>query len=150
MSEIEFSHIVRIAGTDVRGDYLLPFALTKIRGVGSRLSRMIIKSAELSSDIRIGFLTEEEVNRIEDVLQNPSEFGIPNFFLNRTRDPVSGDDNHVVGQELAISLKNDLDRMKKTQSIKGIRHQLGLTVRGQRTRTSGRGGRTIGVSRKKA
>jgi small subunit ribosomal protein S13 len=47
-------------------------------------------------------------------------------------------------------IKNDVDRMKKTHSTKGIRHHLGLRVRGQRTRTTGRGGKTVGVQWKKA
>ncbi|MHA1722752.1 MAG: 30S ribosomal protein S13, partial [Candidatus Baldrarchaeia archaeon] len=51
--------------------------------------------------------------------------------------------------DLVLTIKSDIDRMKKIKSWKGIRHALGLKVRGQRTRTTGRGGRTIGVTKKK-
>ena len=56
----------------------------------------------------------------------------------------------VIGNDLASSLKTDLDREKKSRSVRGIRHQLGLKVRGQRTRTTGRKHRTVGVQRTKA
>ena len=145
----EFCHIVRLGGTDIRGDLTLPFALTKVKGVGQRFSRIIIHKAGLPSDIRIGFLSEEEITKIEDILANPYSFDIPAWLLNRHRDPVTGEDLHVIGNDLATANKNDIDRMKKTHSVKGVRHQLGLRVRGQRTRTTGRGGKSVGVQRKK-
>jgi small subunit ribosomal protein S13 len=49
-----------------------------------------------------------------------------------------------------MALREDLNRLRKTRSYRGIRHELGLPVRGQRTKSSFRTGRTIGVSRKKA
>ena len=50
-----------------------------------------------------------------------------------------------MGPDLDFALKTDLDREKNVQSWRGVRHGLGLKVRGQRTRTTGRGGRTVGV-----
>ena len=148
--EDSFQFIVRIGGTDVRGEYLTIHGLTKIKGVGSRLSRIILEKTGIPTDLRMGFISEEDVTKIEDVLANPKSFDIPNYLLNRRKDPVNGEDVHVTGNDLATTLKNDIDRMKKTRSIKGIRHSLGLTVRGQRTRTSGRGkGKAVGVLRKK-
>lgn len=149
-SEESFQYIVRVASTDIRGDYLTSYGLTKIKGVGQRLSRIILEKSGIPDNIRIGFISEEDVTKIEDVLANPKSFGIHSYLLNRQRDPVTGDDDHVIGNDLATKLKNDIDKMKKTRSIKGIRHALGLTVRGQRTRTSGRGkGKSVGVQRKK-
>jgi small subunit ribosomal protein S18e len=48
-----------------------------------------------------------------------------------------------------IKLRDDLERMKKVRAHRGVRHMLGLRVRGQHTCTTGRGGKTMGVSRKK-
>jgi small subunit ribosomal protein S13 len=70
--------------------------------------------------------------------------------LNRQKDLVSGEDIHVISNDLIDILRLDVEREKKTRSYRGIRHYLGLPVRGQRTKTSGRGGATIGVSKKKA
>ena len=69
--------------------------------------------------------------------------------LNRRKDYATGQDIHLTGSDLVLTIKSDIDRMKKIKSWKGIRHALGLKVRGQRTRTTGRGGRTIGVTKKK-
>ncbi|MGV9142155.1 MAG: 30S ribosomal protein S13, partial [Promethearchaeota archaeon] len=51
--------------------------------------------------------------------------------------------------QLEISTKRDIDRMKKIKSYKGIRHSLGLKVRGQKTKSTGRGELVIGVVRKR-
>ena len=149
-SEESFQFIVRIGGSDIRGDYLTVHGLTKIKGVGPRLSRIILEKTGIPADIRIGFISEDDLAKIEDVLSNPASFNIPRYLMNRIKDPITGEDTNLIGNDLATSLKGDIDRMKKTRSIKGIRHRLGLTVRGQRTRTSGRGmGKSVGVQRKK-
>jgi len=62
---------------------------------------------------------------------------------------VKGEDVHLTGHDLDFAVKGDIDNEKKSRSYRGVRHSLGLTVRGQRTRTSGRTGQTIGVKRKK-
>jgi small subunit ribosomal protein S13 len=146
---LEYNHQLRIAGADCRGDWLLSHALTKIRGVGFRLSSQICEKAELDPDMRCGYLTDDEVQLIEDILTNTLAFGIPTWMINRQKDLVSGEDLHLISTDLVDSLRLDIEREKKTRSYRGIRHYLGLPVRGQRTKTSGRGGATIGVSKKK-
>jgi len=69
--------------------------------------------------------------------------------LNRRGDIETGSDIHVMGMDLNMTLREDLDLMKKMRSYKGIRHERGLRVRGQRTRSTGRTGAIVGVSRKK-
>jgi small subunit ribosomal protein S13 len=68
--------------------------------------------------------------------------------LNRRFDPSTGKNLHLIGADLELAVKEDIETMKRTKSWKGIRHALGLKVRGQRTRTTGRTGMTVGVSRK--
>ncbi|MEM3102642.1 MAG: 30S ribosomal protein S13, partial [Candidatus Caldarchaeum sp.] len=70
--------------------------------------------------------------------------------LNRSRDPSTGRNLHLIGADLDLAVKEDIQTMMRTKSWKGIRHSLGLKVRGQRTRTTGRSGMTVGVSRKAA
>jgi small subunit ribosomal protein S13 len=70
--------------------------------------------------------------------------------LNRKRDPVTGEDKHLAVSELELTHKMDIDLMRKLKSYKGVRHSIGLPVRGQRTRGSFRKGKTVGVSKKKA
>ncbi|MFW9915573.1 MAG: 30S ribosomal protein S13 [Candidatus Thorarchaeota archaeon] len=145
----DFQFIVRCAGTDCRGDWLIPYALTKIKGLGYRLARAICLKADIDPNRRMGYLTDEETQALEDIINNPASFGIPPYLLNRRKDIATGEDIHVSGSELFIAIKSDVDRLKKIRSYRGIRHSLGLKVRGQRTRTSGRGGQTVGVFRRK-
>ena len=55
---------------------------------------------------------------------------------------------HLIGPDLTLSIKGDIDFMTDIKTWKGIRHSLGLKVRGQRTRTTGRKGRAVGVAKK--
>jgi small subunit ribosomal protein S13 len=146
---LEYNHQLRIAGADCPGDWLVARALTKIRGVGYRLASQICEKADIDPEMRCGFLTDDEIQLIEDILINCSAFDIPSWMLNRQKDLVSGDDIHLISSDLIDILRLDVEREKKTRSYRGIRHYLGLPVRGQRTKTSGRGGATIGVSKKK-
>ena len=150
MSNDDFNYYVRISGTDLSGEWFVGFALSRIRGIGRRLSYLILKKLDISPDDRIGFLADEDVKKIEEVVKNPVNFGIPSFMVNRQHDPITGEHRHINGRDMPVYLKADLDRMKKIRSYKGIRHNAGLRVRGQHTRTTGRGGRAVGVTRRKA
>ncbi len=144
----EFRHIVRLGGTDLDGTKKLIYGLTKIRGVGVSLANAIAKAAELKAEMRIGNLTEAEVEKIEDIVADPTKYGIPPRLVNRRKDLESGRDIHLVGPDLALRVKSDIDFMKDLRTWKGIRHSLGLKVRGQRTRTTGRMGKAVGVRKK--
>ncbi|HNT73065.1 MAG TPA: 30S ribosomal protein S13, partial [Methanothrix sp.] len=61
----------------------------------------------------------------------------------------TGEDRHVMGTDLVMALREEMDIIRKTRSYRGIRHERGLRVRGQKTRSTGRRGATVGVSRKK-
>jgi len=148
MSTREFRHIVRIADRDIDGTLKVTHALSKIRGVGTSLSHAIIKKANINPNTRIGYLTENETQKLEEVITNPSKHGIPNWLLNRQKDTETGKDTHLVGADLDLQIKNDIEQMKKLRTWKGYRHAYGLRVRGQHTKTSGRVGKAIGVKKK--
>ncbi|RMF30503.1 MAG: 30S ribosomal protein S13, partial [Candidatus Nitrosothermus koennekii] len=83
---------------------------------------------------------------IEEALKDPTRVNIPVWYLNRRKDIETGKDIHLITSDLDMTLRNDLERERITQSWRGIRHMYGLKVRGQRTRTTGRRrGGTIGV-----
>ena len=69
--------------------------------------------------------------------------------VNRSKDLRTGEDLHIIGNRLDLQFKNDIDRMKKIKSYKGVRHHLKLKVRGQRTKSTGRHGLVVGVMRRK-
>jgi small subunit ribosomal protein S18e len=96
-----------------------------------------------------GELTSEELERIVTIIQNPTQYKIPTWFLNRQRDIVDGKDNQVLANGVDSKLREDLERLKKIRAHRGLRHYWGLRVRGQHSKTTGRRGRTVGVSKKK-
>jgi small subunit ribosomal protein S13 len=145
----EFRHILRITGTDVDGTLKIPYALTKIKGISLNLANGILKKTGVNPEKRAGFLTETEVEKIEEIIKEPARFGLPNWLLNRRKDLDDGKDLHLISADLTLRTKMDIDRMKGIKSWRGYRHAYGLKARGQRTRTTGRKGKAVGVKVKK-
>ncbi len=141
----EFRYLVRVKGKDLDGRKKVVPALADLKGVGDNFARAIANEVGIDSKSRFGSLSESQIRDIERLLQDTSALKVPQWAFNRKRDPESGETKQLVGSDLDISLKSDLDREKNIQSWRGVRHSLGLKVRGQRTRTTGRKGRTVGV-----
>ena len=144
----DFKYIIRIANSDVSGEERLGFALTSIRGIGPRISNAIIQKLKLNPEELAGNLTDKNVDEIENAVQNINEFG-PSWLLNRQKDYDTGENIHPVSVDLKMVHDDDLNRMKKVKSYKGIRHASGHKVRGQRTYSNGRRGLALGVSKRK-
>lgn len=141
--------IVRLAGRDLNGSLRIQSALTNLKGVGSSMAKAIVHASELDGTRKVGTLSDEEVDRLEEVLENPLENDVPKWMVNRRKDYETGDDIHLVGGDIDMVEREDISREKDIQSRRGIRHQRGLPVRGQRTRSTGRSGMSVGVEREK-
>ena len=146
----EFRHIVRVAGTDIDGSKKLVYGITRIRGIGLSFAVAVVKAAELKPEVRVGNLTEQEVDRLEDVVADPAKYNLPSRLFNRRKDFETGRDGHLIGPDRALSVKGDIDFVREIRTWKGVRHSLGLKVRGQRTKSTGRKGRAVGVKKKAA
>ncbi|EEH16763.1 40S ribosomal protein S18 [Paracoccidioides brasiliensis Pb03] len=144
-----FQFILRLLNTNVDGKQKIMYALTKIKGVGRRYSNLVCKKADVDLNKRAGEITTEELERIVTIIQNPTQYKIPTWFLNRQRDITDGKDTQVLANQMESKLREDLERLKKIRAHRGLRHYWGLRVRGQHTKTTGRRGRTVGVSKKK-
>jgi len=148
----EIRGIVRVAGKDLKGALPIARALSKVKGVGERLSRVlsdiVLSELHLPEDTLIGELSDEQVERIEGVLSHPTKYGVPSYMVNRQKDFESGADLHLIGTELSFAVKQDIERDKNINTWRGYRHLYGQKVRGQRTRSTGRTGMTVGVLRK--
>jgi len=149
MSE-EFRHIVRVAGTDLDGTLMVIYALAGIRGIGTRLANVIAEKAGIDPATRLGFLSDSKVRRIEEIIENPLKNGVPSWLLNRPKDTETGQDRHLIGPDMDLQIKSDMDQMKKIKSWRGYRHSYGLRVRGQKTRTTGRKKKALGVKKRQA
>jgi small subunit ribosomal protein S13 len=143
----EFKYIVRVAGRDLDGTKKVVPAIAEIKGVGDSYANAMVASLKLDPRVRLGQLSDRQLQQIEQSLKDPTTLNLPPWLLNRRKDIDSGSNIHRFGSDLDFMIKGDLDREKNMLSWRGVRHSLGLKVRGQRTRTTGRKGRTVGVKK---
>jgi len=146
----ELKYFVRIANADLDGNKPIRHALIKIKGIGFMLSNAVLNAAGIEKIKKTGYLTESEVAKIDEVIKEPIKFNIPPWLFNRKKDPEDGLDKHLTGPTLAFAQDNDIKMMKKIRSYRGVRHSLGLPVRGQRTKSNFRKnkGNVLGVKKK--
>lgn len=145
----EFKYIVRIMNTDLQGEKSVVVALPGVKGVGVRTAEILVDQLELDRRARIGDLPDDKIEEIEKTLKELPDV-VPPWLLNRRKDLETGEDHHRIGPELDISLRDDINMMRKIRCYRGIRHEMGQKVRGQRTRSNGRSGLTVGVMKKAA
>jgi small subunit ribosomal protein S13 len=123
--------MARIAGVDIPREKRVVIGLTYIHGIGSTSASKVLGAANVSPDTRVRDLTEEEVNRLREVVDRQFK--------------VEGD----LRREVSMNVK----RLMEIGSYRGLRHRRNLPVRGQRTKTNARQRRgakkTVGVRRKK-
>ncbi|KAG9392740.1 Ribosomal protein S13 [Carpediemonas membranifera] len=147
--ENSFNHILRVMNTNLNGKENIEVALTAIRGVGRRFANVVLKIADIDTTIRAGEISNEQMDRIVEIMQNPEQFKIPAWMLNRQKDYDTGVNMHNLAGSIDSTLRNDIERMRKVRCNRGLRHSWGCKVRGQKTKSTGRFGRTVGVATKK-
>ena len=150
-SKKEIKGIVRIAGKDIKGEMKLRRALMQVKGLGvtmsSALTKIISTELRIPRDVMIGELSDDQLDNLAEIISNPFKHGIPERMLNRQRDIDTSQSIHLIGTDLTFRTKQDITSAKDMNSWKGYRHAYGQKVRGQRTRTTGRTGMTVGVLR---
>jgi small subunit ribosomal protein S13 len=123
--------VARIAGVDIPREKRVIVSLTYIHGIGPTSATKVVSAANVSPDRRVRDLTEDEVNRLREVIDRQLK--------------VEGD----LRRETSMNIK----RLMEIGSYRGLRHRRNLPVRGQRTKTNARqrrgAKRTVGVRRKK-
>ncbi len=144
----DFNFIVRIANSDIDGQKRTVIGLQSIKGVGKRVAEIVAKRAQIDPAVKIGALPDDKVAELEELVTKYVEYA-PEWAINRQNDYESGSDMHLLGNDLDIIQKDDINRMKMIRCYRGIRHETHHKVRGQRTRSNGRRGLTMGVSKKK-
>ena len=139
--------IVRILSKDIEGKMKVYPGLTKIKGVSWSLSNAACTVLGIDKLKKIGELSSAEIEKITKFLKNPTA---PEFVLNRRKDPETGKNEHLIGVNLELKNEFDIKRLKKIRSYRGLRHTLGLPMRGQRTKSNFRKNRrkSAGIQRK--
>ncbi len=138
--------VVRLCGVDVVGSVPVKTALMKVKGVGFSLGGAIcneLKKLGVDGDLLVENLNESQIDLIEKAVANPASIGVKSFLLNRR-----GREGSLYGSELFITVRQDISREKELKTYRGWRHMLNQKVRGQHTRSTGRSGATVGVSKK--
>ena len=108
--------MARIAGVDIPRDKRVEISLRYIYGVGPAIARKVLNQVHVSFDTRVRDLTEDEVNRIREVVEK----------------------NFIVEGDLRREVNLNIKRLIEIGCYRGTRHRKGLPVRGQRTRTNAR------------
>ena len=147
MEDENFNFIVRIVNSDIDGQKRTVIGLQSIKGVGKRVAQIVAKKADVDPTVKMGSLPDEKVKEIEALVKSYVEYA-PSWAINRQMDYETGADMHLFGNDLDIIQKDDINRMKMIRCSRGIRHEGRHKVRGQRTRSNGRHGLTMGVQRK--
>ena len=144
----DIKYFVRVRNTDLDGTRSVQIALTKIPGIGRITARAISRLAKVNPLDVMGKLDDAGVDRLREVVDN---YGpqVPRWMLNRPADPYTGEGKHLLSSDVLIAKEEDVNRMRKIRCYRGIRHETGQKVRGQRTKSTGRTGTTVGVKRKK-
>lgn len=144
----ETKKLVRFMRKDFPGEETIENSLRILKGIGFATAKAVRIKSGLPEKTRMGDLSEEQLSMLSKIIESPAKFGIPHWLLNRRKDIETGIDTHLVEADLVFAQRSDIERMKTLRTYKGVRHIYGLPVRGQRTRSSGRKGRTVGVIRK--
>jgi small subunit ribosomal protein S13 len=143
----DFKYIVRIANTDLNGKHHVELALATVKGIGIRTAGIIADRAGVRRLEKLGNLQDGDISKLEEAVDSFVETA-PRWLLNRALDVEIGSSMHLVGADLEGKRRDDINRMKKIRSYKGVRHEDGQKVRGQRSKSNGRTGLTVGVQRK--
>ena len=141
----DIQYFVRIGQTDLDGTKSVERALTDMNGIGRRVARIIARKADIDRRELLGGLEEDQIDEIVDLVEGYAD-EVPEWLTNHQKDFFDGETTHEVGNDLEMTRRQDVNRMKMIDSYKGVRHKRGQKVRGQRTKSTGRTEGTIGVN----
>ena len=141
----DIQYFVRIGQTDLDGTKSVERALTDMNGVGRRVARIIADKADIDRRDVLGALDEDTIEDIVELVEGYAD-EVPEWLTNHQRDFFTGETTHETGNDLDMSRRQDINRMKMVDSYRGVRHKRGQKVRGQRTKSTGRTEGTIGVN----
>ncbi|MFH0832636.1 MAG: 30S ribosomal protein S13 [Candidatus Aenigmatarchaeota archaeon] len=146
----ERKRIVRLLEADLTGELSTLRALKKIKGVGFMFANAICSLTGVDPKKEIGLLSSDELKTLENAIRNTAvgDKKLEPWLLNRRRDFETGEIMHLTGSKLDMKKRDDINLLKRIRAYKGVRHELGQPVRGQRTRSSFRTQKTVGVSKK--
>lgn len=143
--EEDIRYFVRIGQTDLDGTKSAERALSEMNGIGRRTARIICQSIGIDRTTTFGRLDDEAIDAVIEEVEDYGE-DVPKWLTNHQRGYFEGGTSHETGNDLEMTKRQDINRMKMIDSYKGVRHKRGQKVRGQRTKSTGRTEGTVGVN----
>ena len=143
--EEDIQYFVRIGQTDLDGTKSVERSLTELNGIGHRAARIIADEAGVDRRQVFGRLDDDVIDEVVETVERFAE-NAPAWLTNHRNDFFDGETTHETGNDLELTRRQDINRMKMIDSYKGVRHKRGQKVRGQRTKSTGRSEGTIGVN----
>ncbi|MFC6961975.1 30S ribosomal protein S13 [Halocatena marina] len=143
--EEDIRYFVRIGQTDLDGTKSAERALSEMNGIGRRTARIICQSVGIDRTTIFGRLDDETIDAVIDQVENYADT-VPEWLTNHRRSYFTGSTTHETGNDLEMTVRQNVNRMKMIDSYKGVRHKRGQKVRGQRTKSTGRTEGTVGVN----
>ncbi|QGN07115.1 30S ribosomal protein S13 [Halorhabdus sp. CBA1104] len=141
----DLRYFVRIGQADLDGTKSVERALTDLNGIGQRAARIIASDVDIDRRETFGRLEDEQIEAIVERVEGFAE-EVPEWLANHRNDFFDGETTHEIGNDLNLTRRQDINRMKMINAYKGVRHKRGQKVRGQRTKSTGRTEGTIGVN----
>ncbi len=136
MAEQKTKYIIRIHNTDLDGEKPIQSALSKIKGISVMFANAVCIISEIDPKKKSGQLSDDEVNTLNGIIKDPLKHGMPEWLLNRRKDPATGNNMHILTSDLDFTKANDIKLLQKIKCYKGTRHSRRLPVRGQRTKSN--------------
>ncbi|MAF89030.1 MAG: 30S ribosomal protein S13 [Euryarchaeota archaeon] len=143
----EAKTIIRLLRKDVPGELTIETALTRVNGIGFSIASAVRLKLGLPRSIRLSELSDAQLKELNNILESTDTLNLPVWMRNRRKDNETGKDLHLLDTNLMFANRDDLIKYKKLKNYRGLRHMFGLKVRGQRTRSTGRKGTSMGVSK---
>jgi small subunit ribosomal protein S13 len=144
----DFKYIVRLSNSDINGEKNVIYGIATVKGIGLHMASLITDKTGINRYMKMGDLSDAQIEHLQSAIDSISK-SAPIWMLNHRKDYDTGENIHLIGNEIDIRLRDEINIMKKIRSYRGIRHERGLPVRGQRTKSNNRIGLALGVSKKK-
>lgn len=143
--EDDIRYIVSIDRTDLTGTKSAEHALIEMNGIGRRTARIICQKVGIDRTETFGGLDDETIEAVIEQINNYAD-SVPEWLTNHRNSYFTGETTHETGNDLEMTRRQDVNRMKMIDSYRGVRHKRGKKVRGQRTKSTGRTEGTVGVN----
>jgi len=108
----DFKYIVRLSNTDINGEKNVIYGITTVKGIGLHMASLITDKTGINRYMKIGDLSDDQIEKLQNAIDNISQ-NAPKWMLNHRKDYDTGKNIHLIGNEIVIRLRDEINIMKK-------------------------------------